>query len=99
GDKFPIYIPATADPLPTVAYINDSPVAITFTSATTATLAVALAGGAGTVTLYGDSGDVFWSSGTLFDYSWNGAQIVIDGATYTINGVLSPYRLTIVERP
>jgi len=99
GDKFPAYTPSTADPLPTVAYINNSPVKITFTSATTATLAVALAGGSGTVTFYGDSGMVFWESGTVFDHSWEGAQIVIDSLPYTIDTIVGPYQLIVRERP
>ena len=99
GDKFPAYTPTTADPLPTVIFINGNPYAVTFTSNIAATLAISLAGGSGFVTLYGDSGDVFWESGTAFSTSWEGGPIVIDGVTYTIAIVLNAGRLQIVERP
>ncbi len=97
GDKFPTYAPTTGDPLPGAIYINGVPVGVTFTSATTATLAVALAGGAGTVTRNGSV--IFWSGGTVFDPSWVGMPIVISGVTYTIATIASPYAGTIVETP
>lgn len=87
GDQFPTYSPSTADPLPTVAYINGSPVAITFTSAIAATLSVALNGGSGFVTRNGFF--VYWVSGTVFDPSWAGATITINAIDYVIDQVPS----------
>lgn len=95
GDLFPVYTPATADPLPTAIYINGSPLAVTFNSSTTATLGVALAGGSGTVELAGSI--VFLLSGTVFSSTWVGMPIVIDSITYTVATVPTPYTMTIVE--
>jgi hypothetical protein len=100
GDKFPTYTPSAIDPLPTVIFINSNPVAVTFLTATTATLAVAIAGGSGVGTYYGSSGDLLWASGAqTFDPSWVGLPIVIGGITYTIASWINQYHITTLEQP
>ena len=108
GDQFPTYSPSTADPLPTAIGIG-TPItwlAVTFNSATTATLASSLSGGSGagslTFNTFLGQGFIFASSGTPFDPAWAGLPIVFTATgggpvTYTIKQVLGPNAVSLVE--
>ncbi len=97
GDLFPTYSPSTADPLPTVIFINGNPLTVTFNSSTTATLASALAGGSGVV--FREFGDVFWVSGTTFSSTWVGMTIYVNSIPYVIAAVPTQYHIVLTTTP
>jgi hypothetical protein len=91
GDKF---TPAMAG---INMYISGQVVTVsTYTDTTHITLLAALGGGAGTCTL-GFSGSVNWVSGDVFTAALVGLPISINGTSYMVENVLSPYVLQLVN--
>ena len=94
GDKFPVYVGTAIDPLPTAIYINFAPLAVTFLTATTATLGATFVGGSGTGYLL-SVGTFNWTTGDPFTQSMVGLPFIIGGVTYKVLSVISPAVLII----